>query len=456
MSDSLSYTTETSLRRLLGRPITRRSLLAGGVSLAALAAAAACGGGTSSAAGIPQVKKSTLIYHRPSGYDANFNTYLAQFSTHYGITATISSLSVNYDTVTATELLGGADYDVLEADGGFLGQWYAAGLVQALDDFPGLAALKADMFPGAITDMTTPDGHFSGLPYFTTHKGFYINAELFDKANLQPPSTWAEVIDVARTLKSRGIATYPLAPVWDNLFNRGTMALGSMAFSEGMNQMFDDKFNPVYEKDPIMLQALKNMVTLYSEKLVPQDCMTNGNASAISNMTQKYSAMYEDTAHNATSLNLPPSPIAGKIKMIPYPGKNHGSWALTAPHLMQKKESDRMDAWNLLSFLSGTDWTGAYTVPLNFYAVKIGIPVPYKSLNQNPALAKALATWVDVPTYQANLSQTVSVGSAINTPWFEPWSSIFVAQMQDAITGATDPQSALTKSADFVRSQIKK
>src|SRR5690349_14525222 len=117
------------------------------------------------------------------------------------------------------------------ADPGYLGKWYKAGLVQNIEGLPGLDKLKKDMYPSALPDLKGPDGKMVGLPYFSGVEGFFYNAAMFDKAGLNPPTTWAELIDAARQLKSKGIAPVPFAPKWSPAFHAATTAFITIAFS---------------------------------------------------------------------------------------------------------------------------------------------------------------------------------------------------------------------------------
>src|SRR5260370_42180193 len=49
-----------------------------------------------------------------------------------------------------------------------------------------------------------------GLTYYTDYMGFIYDNELLQKAGIaSPPTTWAEVADQAKTVKSKGLSASP-------------------------------------------------------------------------------------------------------------------------------------------------------------------------------------------------------------------------------------------------------
>ena len=127
-----------------------------------------------------------------------------------GITVKFESFAVEqYATVLSTALAAGKGGDVIHprAYGG-LEQFAKAGYLLALDNanVPELANLGDD----ARASLTLrADGKVYSYAFASQTLGLYVNNEVFKRAGVTPPTTWAELIAVSKTLKDKGVV--PLA-----------------------------------------------------------------------------------------------------------------------------------------------------------------------------------------------------------------------------------------------------
>jgi raffinose/stachyose/melibiose transport system substrate-binding protein len=100
--------------------------------------------------------------------------------------------------------------------GGPLHEYVKAGRIADLTPFMTAGDYK-DRFPAAAFDSVTFDGRIYGLPVENTSIAVVIyNKAVFQKYNLKPPATDAELLQIVRTLKQNGIAPFALAnkPKW--------------------------------------------------------------------------------------------------------------------------------------------------------------------------------------------------------------------------------------------------
>ncbi len=127
-----------------------------------------------------------------------------------GITVKFESFAVEqYATVLSTALAAGKGGDVIHTRAyGGLEQFAKAGYLLALDNanVPELANLGDD----ARASLTLrADGKVYSYAFASQTLGLYVNNEVFKRAGVTPPTTWAELIAVSKTLKDKGVV--PLA-----------------------------------------------------------------------------------------------------------------------------------------------------------------------------------------------------------------------------------------------------
>jgi maltose-binding protein MalE len=93
----------------------------------------------------------------------------------------------------------------------WLGALVESGLVAPID-----LGAKADEFvPSTLQAFTYTDGLLYGMPYATENLGFFYNTDLVP----EPPTTWDEVLEIARALKAEGRIQYATAVSTGPLYN---------------------------------------------------------------------------------------------------------------------------------------------------------------------------------------------------------------------------------------------
>lgn len=116
----------------------------------------------------------------------------------------------NSQAVLSTRLQGGDPPAVFQAQGGpDLLRWQDAGYLQPLNDLYE-ANGWAEVFPQALIDMNSKDGHIYGLP-MNVHRNnvIWYNKKVFAEHNIEPPTTFDDFFAIAEKLQANGIV--PLA-----------------------------------------------------------------------------------------------------------------------------------------------------------------------------------------------------------------------------------------------------
>ncbi|HET8523054.1 MAG TPA: sugar ABC transporter substrate-binding protein [Thermomicrobiales bacterium] len=112
-------------------------------------------------------------------------------------TLQVVSWSEGHDRLV-TWISGNQAPDLANVSAGWMVEFNAIEALEPLDDkfSPGFL----DAFVPSTLDAMKIDGKLMGLPYFLDPRALYYRKDLFEKAGLQPPTTWDEVRAAAKAL----------------------------------------------------------------------------------------------------------------------------------------------------------------------------------------------------------------------------------------------------------------
>lgn len=111
----------------------------------------------------------------------------------------------------------------------WLGALIESGLAAPID----IGDKRDEFVPSTLDAFTYTDGLLYGLPYATENLGFFYNTDLVT----EPPTTWEEVLEVARTLKAEDKVQYATAISSGPLYNALPIqtAFGGYIFGKDAN-----------------------------------------------------------------------------------------------------------------------------------------------------------------------------------------------------------------------------
>jgi multiple sugar transport system substrate-binding protein len=208
-----------------------------------------------------------------------------------------------------TQISGGQPPDLANGNSQWVGEWTGINEVQPLDDLLPKDFL-ANFAPSGIKAFTL-GGKLMALPYFLDPRALYYRKDLFDKAGLQAPKTWDDVIAAATKLH-KPPDTFGFGMTFSRksddmdywwyawLGANGAGANLSLWTSDGHSRM----------NTPEAIQATQFLVDL----------------------NQKYKVCNTDTATAGRDEDLQPLFYAGKLAML-----ETGSWF---PTLLKKNAPD--------------------------------------------------------------------------------------------------------------------
>jgi len=197
-----------------------------GVALAATAlttsALAACGsdsGGSSEPAEFDDESISaegeTLTVWIMEGNAADYDPYFESLGTAF-TDETGAELDVQYIPWTAahdkftTAMAGETTPDVAEVGSTWTGEFGSAGALYDLSDEVDESGLSDDLVSGLV-EAGTVDGSLYGMPWYGGIRSIVYRTDVFEKAGVEPPTSWDELVSVGQQVKQSDPDIVPFA-----------------------------------------------------------------------------------------------------------------------------------------------------------------------------------------------------------------------------------------------------
>jgi len=223
----------------------------------------------------------------------------------------------------------------------------------------------ADFLP-AFLDNSYYDGQLWSIPFQRSAVVLYYNADMFDAAGLEPPTSWQSWADAAQalTVKDGDTTNWGLHfssdwPYW--LFQPLAIGNGQNIFTDDCTVNFDD---------PAVIEAVQFYIDL-SEKY---DAMPAGvQASWATDPTDLASGATAMIAHSSGSLAGLLDQVDFTLGVMPYPGKEEGSYASVPGggnfYIMKGAPQDQQDAaWKFVEFISRPEYVADYSINTGYIA----------------------------------------------------------------------------------------
>lgn len=434
--------------------LSRRGFL-GAMSVAA--AATAFSGCRSAGPSSTENGAKTLTFNMSSFGSEEIQPYLDTFKEQYGTAAKVSVIPQDYHPTTETRLRAGTDYAVLQADEGYPQKWLANDWIVPLDDVADLPRMEGDMFE-ALLQAAKVDGKTIALPGSGLTKVMVYNEEVLGKANLEPAETWDEFLEQAIQMKEEGHARYPYVPMWTKAFGLAAYFAIGDSYSRGAAEWFDpESLQPTYHEDPAVLETVEFWRKLWEAEVVPTDVLTVDHNATTEIFAAGQAAYFQHNFGQVLPvLNLDKSKygaVAGKIKLMMYPGTTHECLTGTNWVCLTKSGAENGGA-DLARFLGGLDKNGEYLVPTEYRAVDLGVEPGYAPVMDEESVVDQWSEFADVELFAQQKAKSRFIGAVTGAPWFTEWMDRTTAELQSAVIGDKSAEEALQASAEFARSKL--
>lgn len=159
--------------------------------------------------------------------------------------------------------------DVVSMDVPYVPEFAAAGWTIAVDDV--LAGGERDKVYKGTLDGATYNGKLYGIPWYNNGPGLFYRKDLLDKAGLQPPKTYDELLAACQKLQTPQIAGF----IQQMVQNEGGI-INWMEYLWGYGgDLVDDKLNVIVDKGDAgvnSMQKLKDFI--YKDKIMPESTLS--------------------------------------------------------------------------------------------------------------------------------------------------------------------------------------
>jgi len=313
-------------------PARRRAPLA--LTSAALVAVGltACGAGsrtaTETAAEVPcevEVDSATtvnVLAYNSSAIDPFTNT-MVRSCTQGDLTVEHEPIDFAGQTQRTTATLAGetGTYDVIETYGYIIPELGTDGSLLPLDDLVATYGEEYDL--GALNqgmlDAMTYDGQLYALPMQAQMFILAYRQDVFDELGLEPPTTFAELREVATALQESGQFEHPLALPWlasGDIATSYDAALGSLGVDyvdpETMTANFDTpEAAQALEEMQSLVPFMDPQVTTFDQPAVQQQMYNGDAAMAIMFSGRMNDLTQESNTQFAADFAFAPPPTVG-------------------------------------------------------------------------------------------------------------------------------------------------
>jgi alpha-glucoside transport system substrate-binding protein len=299
-------------------------------AVAALVVLAGCGssdnksssssGGSSTTAAKKDVKGSiSIVGIWTAAEQKNFQRVIDAFNQQYpDVKVKYNPAGDNTPTVLSTALSGGRPPDIASVgQPGLVKQFQKQGKLKDLE------FARQDIesnFAGDIAKQGEIGGKlYSFIPKGANKSTVWYNVQAFKNAGIEPPKTWDEFLQAAKTLKASGTPAYSLAggdgwtltDLFENVYIR-------QAGPDKYDQLTDHK---IPWTDASVKDALKTMGAVYSDT----SNIVGGTSGALqTDFPTSVSKVFVDPPKAAMTIegDFVPAVVAGKTKLKPGSGYN--------------------------------------------------------------------------------------------------------------------------------------
>ncbi|MGO4695677.1 ABC transporter substrate-binding protein [Paenibacillus sp. 2TAB26] len=312
----------------------------------------------------------------------------------------------DYYSKLSTAFASGDGPDLFEMDAADFTKYVTSGIAAPLDDLIS-GEVRKDFNEKALAGNTI-DGKLYGVPFVIDAIGLYYDKDVLSEANIQPPTTWAELRDAAQKLTTperKGLTISPVRGGYQNY------EFWPFLWAAGGDVLDESGTKSAYDSD-----ATRKALQLY------RDLATDGSIYTTL-QTDSWDINYLLSGKTAMQLcgiwATPSIEKSGKnIGLLPYPavdaqGKQTatlGGWNMMVNSKGKLAEAKEVISW---FWLEGTDRMGQFNTVGGFHlAPRTTVLEAKKDIYEKPLYKD----WVDsvVPLGRKDLSLPPEVVTATN------------------------------------------
>jgi multiple sugar transport system substrate-binding protein len=362
-----------------------------------------------------------------------------RYNNELGGNVDYATVTGDYPAIMETNLIAGAELDILYANPSQAARYYDGGWVMTAESLPSIDAIKADMYPNILAAWTYK-GELTGLSYFVSTRGvMHVNLEQYYELGYTDddfPATWDELYDQVYEMRDKGLEQ-PLLPHWINewygiswgfvfeVMNRG----GEIADPETHQPVLDTA-----EGSPAWA-TLEDWKRIWNDGLVPEEVLTYNESAYIDAYASGRYVFSPQQLYDLETFNREDrSQIAGMASLLPYQGQ---SWGLldSAVYLMtsrDRSEPHTEDVKRFASWYGYQDQNGEVFVGQRWMQESM-LFSGYRSVMESEATANRMR---DALAREQDIQAVLDVYAATPYPkgiWNVVWSEEFNSWLRDEL-----------------------
>lgn len=416
------------------RAFTRRQFIGTAAASGAAFYLSACGGSSKSSG---QVTLNNL-FQQQAGYSASdIAGMTAQFEKafpHIKVNNTLVAYEALHDKIVAAAPAG--TYDVVLGDVIWPAEFGSRGIVKDITSLVNTLPVS-QIFPGAL-QIALYKGRYYGMPWILDTKYLYANTAMLKKAGKSTADlkTWSGVVSTLEALKSAKVVKYPFMGSWKQ-------AEALICDYATLTGAFGGKFLDSAGK-PVFNTGGGVTALAFMKMLLDKGLAAPASTASIEEDVLKAFAAEQIAVNVNWTFQLAGATEPGKSKVpagdvailhtpqgtsgVSAPGVNGGQ-----PLMITAGSSHPNEAWEFIKFFTSQPVQNGY--------VKDSLPIWGASYNE-PAVIKTAGEQL-VSVAKTQLPDMILRPQVTN---YNAASSELQVQIQRALLGKTDPQSALNSA----------
>src|SRR3954452_1760798 len=137
-------------------------------------------------------------------------------ASHKSVHVTWNVLNGDYGAAMTARFAAHNPPDVFYVDSSVIGSWEKQGVIQPLNSFVSKTHYNTKAFYPKLLGAFKRGKTIYGFPKDWSPLATEVNNNLFGRASVKVPKTWAQLKSAAKTIRSKGVAKHPicLSPDW--------------------------------------------------------------------------------------------------------------------------------------------------------------------------------------------------------------------------------------------------
>ncbi len=227
--------------------------------------------------------------------------------------------------------------------------------LRSIDDLMEADGISMDRYPPAFAKSAQYEGETKGFPLRAHAQLMFYRKDLIDT----PPTSWAEVIEIGKSLKETNPDIAPLALYYNNDGNRQNLFVWLNFLWAAGADVFDDEGRPAWASEE-GLKATEDYIALHTvEKITNEASLSFVEADARQSFVQGKSAMTPQWWWAYSSMSNPEQSTltadqVGFTGMPTYEGETV-TYAISMPFSISTYSKQQEAAWEFLKWLSNPD-----------------------------------------------------------------------------------------------------